>query len=154
MRGRGRTAPFEIAAMLVLLSLALIYFFGPGFHFTPEDAKEQAQLAENRPSPWKREGNDMGMVLLDIPTRQAALAFHVPRPGVYVLAVVKDSPADLAGAKPGDHIAGVGSADVSGAEELTDAFDSLKEGETLELTVLRGMEWLTITLKAGAEMRL
>ncbi len=91
------------------------------------------------------------MVLLDIPTRQAALAFHVPGTGVYVLAVVNGSPADIAGAQPGDRIAGVGGVAIHGTEELSAAFGALKSGETVELSILRGMDKLTLTLEAQAD---
>ena len=150
MRRRARIAPFGIVALAVLLFLGWMRLYGLGLNFYPEDMRWQTQPEESKASPWKREGNDMGMVLLDIPTRQAALAFHVPVPGVYVLSVTKNSPADLAGVMPGDHIAGVNGISIDEAAELTAALGSPKAGETVELTILRGRERLTLTLQAEA----
>ena len=151
MRRRGRIAPFGIAVAAVLLSLGLIYLSGAELDFSPEDVRLQTQPQENAAAPRKQEGNDMGMVLLDIPTRQAALAFHVPGVGVYVLAVAKNGPADRAGIQPGDRIAGVKGVEIDGAEGLADVLGALKDGEAVDLIIIRGMERLMVTLTLEAE---
>ncbi len=139
---------FMISAV-VLLSWGYIHFKGPRFDLllSPADVNQQTRSEKSGTVPWKRSGNDLGMVLLDIPTRQAALAFHVPATGVYVLAVTKQSPADLSGVQPGDHITGLNGDAVSSAEELTKALGKLTDGDTAELTVLRGLSRITLKLE-------
>lgn len=94
-------------------------------------------------------GADMGMVLLDIPTRQAAVIYHVPERGVYVLAVDKGSPAALADIRPGDCILRVNGREILSASEVTEALQKLAAGEEAELTVKRGLD--SVTLFVGAD---
>lgn len=139
-------------SFVVLLSWGLMHIKGPEYDpvLSPAEVDRQKQPENSGTVPWKRNGNDFGMVLLDIPTRQAALAFHVPAPGVYVLAVAKQSPADLSGVQPGDHITKLNGVAVNRAEELAQALGKLKDGDTAELTVLRGLNNVTLTLEADS----
>jgi hypothetical protein len=149
-----RFMPWAITiSAVVLLTWVLMHYKGPGFDsvLSPADVNRQTQPENSGTVPWKRNGNDFGMVLLDIPTRQAALAFHVPATGVYVLAVAKSSPADLSGVQPGDHITGLNGDAVISAEELTAALGVLTDGDTAELTVLRGLEKVTLTLEMDSD---
>ena len=145
---------FAIAAVFLLLFWIMrLPGNGPDTTLLPAGAGNEAKQEKSMSVPWEREGNDLGMVLLDIPTRQAALAFHVPAPGVYVLAVLKSSPAGLAGVHPGDHIAGLNGKAVNSAEELTAALGMLGDGETFEISVRRGQERLTLTLVMEAALQ-
>jgi S1-C subfamily serine protease len=139
---------FAISAVM-LLSWGLMHIQGLGLDAlnSPADVNHQSRPGKGRTIPWKQGGNNMGMVLLDIPTRQAALAFHVPATGVYVLAVAKSSPADLSGVLPGDLIEGLNGVAVNSAEKLTTALGGLTDGDTAELTVLRGLNRITLTLE-------
>jgi membrane-associated protease RseP (regulator of RpoE activity) len=114
--------------------------------FTEADAKKQTQTEKNNTVSWRQNGNDIGMVLLDIQTRQAALSFHVPVTGVYVLSVLQSSPADLSGVQPGDHITGLNDDAINTAEELITMLGKLTGGDTAELTILRGLDQITLKL--------
>ncbi len=151
MRGRIMPWVFTIAAVL-LLSLGIMRLSrpGPDAMLSPAEGNNKARPENNKAAQWERDESDLGMVLLDISTRQAALAFHVPAPGVYVLSVARLSPADLAGIQPGDHIAALNGAQVLSAEELTTALGRMKDGDTAELVIRRGQERLTLTLKIEA----
>jgi membrane-associated protease RseP (regulator of RpoE activity) len=146
----GRIMPWAFTIFaVVLLSWGIMYFNGSGPDplFSPIDVNRQVRPKNSGTVPWKRSGNDFGMVLLDIPTRQAALAFHVPEPGVYVLKVAKQSIANLSGVQPGDHITGLDGDTVNSVEQLTAALGKLSDGDTAELTVLRGLDRVTLTLE-------
>ncbi len=136
-------------SILVLLSISLMHLKGPGLDtlLSPMNENQQTWPEKSGTVPWKRNGSDFGMVLLDIPTQQAALAFHVPATGVYVLAVAKQSPADLSGVQPGDHITGMNGDAVSSAEDLAIALGKLTDEDMAELTVLRGLNRITLTLE-------
>jgi hypothetical protein len=141
-----------IAAVVILAwGLTHLQDSGPDPLLFKADTVKHAQPEKNGAIPWKQNGKNMGMVLLDIRTRQAALAFHVPAPGVYVLAVTKSSTADISGVQPGDHITGLNGEAVNSAEELTAALGGLAYGDTAELTVLRGLNHVTLTLEADPD---
>ncbi len=147
-----RLAPWVLAvAMISFAALGMIRLYSSGIDpiLSTADEKRKARQEECGHAPWGLNGNDLGMVLLDIPTRQAALAFHVPEPGVYVLAVNRNSPAGLAGMQPGDRIAGLNGTAVISEEDLTSALEPLKNGDTVEMTVKRGLNRITVTLDMG-----
>jgi S1-C subfamily serine protease len=73
------------------------------------------------------------------------------RDGLLVRAVVEESPAAHAGLRTGDLLAAAGGQALTNADELYDALDGA--GETLLLTVVRGVEELSVTVsfaEAGA----
>lgn len=140
-------------AMVTFITWGLMHLPDSKFDplLSPADTKQQTQPEKRGSAHWKQNGNNMGMVLLDIRTRQAALAFHVPAAGVYVLAVAKQSPADISGVQPGDHITGLNGVAVSSAEDLTAELGKLAAGDKAELTVLRGFEKVTLTLEMDSD---
>ena len=66
----------------------------------------------------------------------------------YVVAVIKDSPADLAGVRPGDLITKVGrkKAKRFTLSRITDKFTK-KEGKKIKLTLQRGGQEFTVTFR-------
>ena len=151
-RAEGKARQFMpwvlIIAAVMIITPILMRLPDSGFDplLSPADDKKQAQTDKGGDIPWKQNGRDYGMVLLDIRTRQTALAFHVPAQGVYVLAVAKKSMADISGVQPGDHITLLNGEAVNSAEELTVSLGRLADGDTAELTVLRGLDKITLTL--------
>ena len=133
MQKRRRIALFHkvrwvFIAGLVLLSAVTVAVLGIG---APEDkastaAEKQTVAPRSLSTPSTAEGTDMGMVLLDIQTQQAAVAYHVPGRGVYVLTVDEDSPADRASVRTGDCILKVDGQEISSAAEVTEALESFK----------------------------
>lgn len=142
-------------AMVALIAWTLTHMPNSGVNLllSPVDTRKQTQSEKDNAIPWKQNGKDFGMVLLDISTRQAALAFHVPVAGVYVLAVARQSPADLSGVQPGDHITGLNGEAVSSSQKLAEALGKLEDGDTAELTVLRGLNKVTLTLEMDSDLR-
>jgi len=59
-------------------------------------------------------------------------------PGPRVIRVVEDSPADLAGIRPGDYVVRVGTLRVNNLEELMAQLSQARPGQVLDLTLLRG----------------
>jgi membrane-associated protease RseP (regulator of RpoE activity) len=137
------------------LTITLVIFLTWGIMSLPDslfgmlseaDSNKQQQTIKNSSAFWKQTGKDFGMVLLDIQTRQAALSFHVPVTGVYVLSVLQSSLADLSGVQPGDHITGLNGDAINSAEELITMLGKLTDGDTAELTILRGLDQITLNL--------
>jgi serine protease Do len=69
--------------------------------------------------------------------------------GLLVRQVEADGPAAAAGVKEGDLIVEAARRPVTTADELREALDSLDPGAPLELKVLRGVEELTMSVRAG-----
>ncbi len=167
MDGNGRMAKRKkmpaglFARWMIAAAMAVLLLWGilrssvpdPGRGAAPPAAaKQQAQPKEDNIG-W--EDADLGMVLLDIANGQAALALRVPEPGVYVLAVDKESPAHRAGVQPGDHIAAINGEPVGSVEELRAAFAMLGYGDAAELGIRRGRDKVTLTIEAdGGRERL
>ncbi len=159
MQKRRRIALFYKARWafitgLVLLSAVAVAVLGIG---APEDrASTAAQKKTAAPlglsTPSTAAGTDMGMVLLDIQTQQAAVAYHVPGRGVYVLTVDEDSPADRANVRTGDCILKVNGQEISSAAEVMEALGKLPNDESAELTILRGLNIIRLSIGAGLDM--
>ncbi len=68
------------------------------------------------------------------------------RDGLLVRAVDADGPAARAGVQEGDLIVGVAGEPVGGVDDVHAALDALEAGTTLDLSLVRGVEELTVTV--------
>ncbi|NLK08188.1 MAG: PDZ domain-containing protein [Firmicutes bacterium] len=66
--------------------------------------------------------------------------------GIYIVEVVKGSPADEAGIQPGDIISGIGGKDIRTMDELTDEVKKAGHGGTIGITFFRGDRGLAVTV--------
>jgi serine protease Do len=73
------------------------------------------------------------------------------RPGLLVRGVGDDSPARRAEVRRGDLVVAAGGTPVSSSDELFAVLDALDPDATLELTVVRGTEELTLTVSFAAD---
>lgn len=90
-------------------------------------------------------------------TKQLADYFGAPdRRGVLVKSVRRGSSAERAGFKAGDVILRVGHEPVAHVDDLLDALDEYKDGETVDVEILRkgSRERLTLTIKERRTMSL
>jgi len=79
-------------------------------------------------------------------TPQLAQAFNIPfRRGAVVAHVDKNSPADLAGLKPGDVIIELNGKAVKNADMLRNAMGLLRIGQSVQMKVLRDKKVLSLT---------
>jgi S1-C subfamily serine protease len=76
--------------------------------------------------------------------RRGLLGIQFEGGGPLVMEVSKDSGADLAGIKAGDVVAKVGQTVVRDASDVIAAVEDARAGDTLEITVRRGEETLTV----------
>jgi serine protease Do len=72
------------------------------------------------------------------------------RPGLLVRAVEDDSPAAAAGIEAGDLLAAADGTELGGVDALYEVLDSVSDGGSLELTVVRGTEERTVTVEFEA----
>ncbi|MDH5370588.1 MAG: DegQ family serine endoprotease [Gammaproteobacteria bacterium] len=83
-------------------------------------------------------------------TPQLAQAFNIPfRRGAVIAHVEKDSPADLAGLKPGDIVTYINGKVVRNADSLRNTLGLLRIGQTVTMKVLRDKKTLTLTAKVA-----
>jgi membrane-associated protease RseP (regulator of RpoE activity) len=94
---------------------------------------------------------DAGMTLLDIQSPEAALSYHVPRLGVYVLSVSDGSPAKIAGIEPGDCISELNGSAVQDAQQVLSALQDLTQSQSVTLTIIRGIRNIPVTIKTNGE---
>ncbi len=140
---------WAVPAGLAIALLGIISLWGGG----PRDtgARTPPQMnAPLTPLSTQKENADAGLILLDIQTNQAAAAFHVSGPGVYVLSVSGGSPSHKAGIRPGDRILQMNDKPVTDATELLSLLNHLANGETASLTLRRGPDLVTVQFHAGA----
>lgn len=78
-------------------------------------------------------------------TKELAKKFGVQK-GVLVADVVKDSPADKAGIKPGDIIQEINGKEVTSPVELAEEVRKVEIGKQISLTLIRKREKITLTL--------
>jgi len=86
----------------------------------------------------------MGVGAVDI-TEQYMQAFGWPR-GAYVNAVEAGSCAETAGIKQGDIITKIGETDITSVAQMVSVKNSYRAGDTVEITVFRAGEYLTLTM--------
>ncbi len=91
----------------------------------------------------------MGIINPATVTENYAQAFGWPN-GVYVNDVEADSCAEIAGIKKGDIITKLGDTEVASVAELTAAKNQYSVGDTVELTVYRSGEYLTMSITFDA----
>lgn len=72
-----------------------------------------------------------------------------PDAGVVVLSVTADGPAAAAGISPGDVIVGVAGDGIEGVEAFLGALRRRDPGQELEVTIVRGDEERTVTVRLG-----
>ncbi len=89
----------------------------------------------------------LGFTVITIDEATAG-ALRLPAGGALVRVVDMDSPADEAGLRSGDIIAGVNSHIIKDAEDARSAFGSVLVGEKFSIDVLRGKKELHLTLIA------
>lgn len=69
--------------------------------------------------------------------------------GVLVAGIVENSPAAIAGLRPGDIVRQLGERQISNTPQLLNAVASLKPGEQTTITVQRGDKELTLSITSG-----
>jgi serine protease Do len=69
--------------------------------------------------------------------------------GAYVLATTQDGPASDADIREGDVIVGIGDESVTSSEQMGDVLAGLTAGDEVGVTVVRGDERLTLTVRLG-----
>ena len=146
--GQGKWQ-WAVPAGLAIALLGILLLWGGG----PRDigVRTPPQIKQPlTPLSTQKENTDAGLILLDIQTNQAAAAFHVSGPGIYVLSVSRGSPAHKAGIRPGDRILQLNDKPVTDATELLSFLNHLADGETASLTLRRGSDLMTVQFHAGA----
>ena len=73
------------------------------------------------------------------------------RPGALVWEVLRNSPAEAAGIRPGDVITALNGKKVTDAKRLRNIIATYEAGKKIELTIWRGNHKMTITATVGAE---
>ena len=84
--------------------------------------------------------------------RRLRAAVGLPeRDGLLVRGVQDDSPAATAGIRQGDLLVAAGGRDLASQDDLYAVLESLEAGSSLEVTVVRGVEEVTLTVAFGTE---
>jgi S1-C subfamily serine protease len=73
------------------------------------------------------------------------------RDGLLVRTVAEGGPAATAGLRQGDLLVAAGDRPLASPDDLYDVLDALEAGQDLTLTVVRGVEELTVTVTFGGE---
>jgi len=122
---------------------------------TPPLEREMAVDAFERmtegkpPRGFFQEGRSyLGVLVKDIPL-DVAIALRIPRRGVYVDYVFKDSPAWKAGIRKGDIITKVDGYKIEGYEELIEFSKSKEIGEEVEMEIVDTSGWRILTCILG-----
>ena len=92
----------------------------------------------------------MGIACAEV-TAQYQQVFGWPA-GVYVNSVESGSCSEAAGIKQGDIITKIDDTDITGLSQLTSVKNSYKAGETVEITLFRSGEYLTVRLTFDEQM--
>jgi Do/DeqQ family serine protease len=91
----------------------------------------------------------LGIVIQDL-TDQLAGSFGVnEREGVLVADVMKGSPADAAGLKPGDIVVELGGSPIKEVPDLQRRVAAVRPGQTMKLTVIRERKPMSFSVKMG-----
>ena len=92
----------------------------------------------------------MGISCADI-TQQYMMVFGWPA-GVYVNAVEEGSCAQTAGLKQGDIITKINDTDITGTAQMISVKNGYKAGDTVQLTVFRSGEYITLSMTFDEQM--
>ena len=91
----------------------------------------------------------LGIVIQDV-TDQLAGSFGVKeREGVLVAEVMKGSPAETAGLKPGDVVVDLSGTPIKEVPDLQRRIASIRPGQTMKLTVIRDKKPFLVTVRIG-----
>ncbi|MBQ8926656.1 MAG: trypsin-like peptidase domain-containing protein [Oscillospiraceae bacterium] len=115
---------------------------GLGFAIPISDAKEIIESLINNGYVTGRP--QLGITGVDV-TESDAERFSVPQ-GVYVYNVTSGSAADEAGLRQGDVITAIEGTEITTTEQLNEVKNQYNAGDTIELTVYRAGETLTLPL--------
>ena len=96
-------------------------------------------------------GDQLGMVLIDIPDKEAASFYHVNQLGVYVLAVDENSHAYERGVRSGDRMVSVNGAPIMNTNDFSSVQDGINTGQVMEITFHRDAENNTLVAAFGQE---
>lgn len=87
---------------------------------------------------------ELGISIIDVQDARTALYYRVNEPGAYIAQIQPESAAAKAGFKVGDRILSVGDVEVSSSSELRSEIRAHSAGDTLQITVNREGESLTL----------
>lgn len=120
---------------------------GLGFAIPSNKVKEVIdQLAANG---YVKGRAEAGLTLLDIDTAEKAMMYRVDQLGTYVYEIKSGSGAEQAGFQPGDRLMSADGQTISGAADFKAVIDKHSVGDSIEVTVDRGGQTKTLTLKLG-----
>lgn len=120
---------------------------GLGFAIPSNKVKEVIdQLAANG---YVKGRAEAGLTLLDIDTAEKAMMYRVDQLGTYVYETKSGSGAEQAGFQPGDRLMSADGQTISGAADFKAVIDKHSVGDSIEVTVDRGGQTKTLTLKLG-----
>jgi|GEM_PF-319213 len=88
----------------------------------------------------------LGVTLININDEQSAFSYRVEEPGVYIYRVEKNSNAERAGLKQGDHLLNVKGQDITEAEQVSGIIQQLSVGDKLKVTYKRDGETQTVEI--------
>lgn len=126
-----------------------------GFYLAlPADEALRGRLEQLRTGK-SRQGVRLGVAIAPAHVaRRLRAAVGLPeREGLLVHRVGDDTPADNAGLVRGDLLVGVGDTDLRSVDDLHRVLDGLAPGATIDVSVVRGVEELTVTVRFGDDPR-
>lgn len=126
---RQRTVWIPVAFVL-LLCCAAVYLCS---QYLPNADSTPTRTAADAPA----EIDPLGMLLIDVDTRERAEDFSVEAYGVYVLAVAEDSAAQRAGLQTGDRITALDGAAIGSTAELYERLSQAPANAPVRLSGLR-----------------
>ncbi|HQJ74922.1 MAG TPA: PDZ domain-containing protein [Bacteroidota bacterium] len=94
---------------------------------------------------WNRP--KLGLELFELNPELGEYFQSPTKKGMLVKKVLKDSPAEKAGIKPGDVIIGIGKESVEDLHDITSALRDYKKGDKVELTIIRKGEQIKIPVE-------
>lgn len=137
-----------VAALLVLTALYLLAVQTDLAKARPA----QAGPAKEDPTPTATPGPArpwLGLALAPLNDRTAARLNITKRDGVVVLRVAPESPAAAAGVLAKDVITAINGTAVTTLPEVRKQLEQVKPGDTVQLSIYRGDQPITVSVKAG-----
>ena len=98
---------------------------------------------------WNRP--KLGLELFELNPELGEYFQSPTKKGMLVKKVLKDSPAEKAGIKPGDVIIGIGKESVEDLHDITSALRDYKKGDKVELTIIRKGEQIKIPVEIAED---